>query len=303
MHPVDAAGDTLHRRALEALARVPDAPDAAMVPALPLFSNLPPRPLERLLGAFEVRQVAAGEAVILEGDEGTEAFVVVRGHARAVRGETVLAEVGPGAIVGEMALVSGAPRAASVIAVDAVQLLVASVKALEAVSAQAPAVGRQLSLFCRTRMISNLVRHSEILRAVAPDQRPGLIGRFETRSFERGDKLVEGGHDAERLYLIASGQVRVMGEDADGAALVVAELGPGDVVGEISLVLRRPATADVVATHHTVALELTRTGFQEAIREHPGLLGELYELATKREDELRTVVARETIDVEDVVLL
>ena len=95
----------------------------------------------------------------------------------------------------------------------------------------------------------------------------------------------------------------MVGRDADGEELQVAVLGPGDVVGEISLVLRRPATADVVATHRTVALQLRREHFREAIEEHPTLLGELYELATKREDEMRSVVAQEALDVEEVVLL
>jgi cAMP-dependent protein kinase regulator len=75
------------------------------------------------------------------------------------------------------------------------------------------------------------------------------------------------------------------------------------VVGEISLVLRRPATADVVAVHTTVALELTRDAFHAAIREHPGLLQQLYEVATSREEETRSVVAREALDVSDNVLL
>jgi cAMP-dependent protein kinase regulator len=75
------------------------------------------------------------------------------------------------------------------------------------------------------------------------------------------------------------------------------------VVGEISLLLRRPATADVHAIHRTVALELTRERFQAAIREHTTLLSELYELATQRDEETRSVVAQEALDVEDVVLL
>ena len=91
--------------------------------------------------------------------------------------------------------------------------------------------------------------------------------------------------------------------DADGDRLQLAALGPGDVVGEISLVLRRPATADVVAAHPTVALHLPRDRFQDAIRQHPGLLNELYEIATRREEETRTVVGQQALDVEDVVLL
>jgi cAMP-dependent protein kinase regulator len=97
--------------------------------------------------------------------------------------------------------------------------------------------------------------------------------------------------------------VEVVGKDADGDELRIAELGPGDVVGEISLVLRRPANATVRALHPTVALELTRDELHKVIKAHPTLLAQLYELATQREEETRSVVAQEAFDVEDVVLL
>ena len=129
------------------------------------------------------------------------------------------------------------------------------------------------------------------------------MARFETRRFKPGERLITHEQEPEGLFLVASGSVKVVGRDGDGDELQIAELGPGDVVGEISLVLRRPATADVIATHQTVALELAAEQFREAIREHPSLLSELYELATKREDEMRTVVAQEALDVEEVVLL
>jgi cAMP-dependent protein kinase regulator len=105
------------------------------------------------------------------------------------------------------------------------------------------------------------------------------------------------------LFLVASGLVEVRSPDVSGDPVVVAQLGPGEVVGEISLVLRRPATADVAAVHRTVALELTWTDFHDAIKEHPGLLAQLYEIATQREAELRSVVGQEARDISDTVLL
>lgn len=277
------------------------------LPRLPLFSALSAADLTPLLGAFDVRDLSAGERAVVEGTEGREAFVVVRGHVRAQRGEgddaSVLADLGPGAIFGEMALVSDAPRAASVTALEPSRLLVATREALDKLAKGTPVIGRELSAFCRARMVSNLMRHSKILRAVAADERDALMARFEPRSFKAGERLVTFEQEPSGLFLIASGGVRVLGRDSDGEALRIADLGPGDVVGEISLVLRRPATADVVATYPTVALELTREQFQEAIRAHPSLLGELYELATKREDEMRTVVAQEALDLEAMVLL
>lgn len=284
-----------------------DLPPDAPAPKLPLFGELAPPALEQLLAEWSLRELAAGEPAIEEGDEGREAFVVVRGHLEARRGTgdeaIVLADLGPGALFGEMALVSDAPRAASVIASEPVQLLVASRESLEKLAERTPKIGQRLSEFCRARMVSNLMRHSAILGAVEASERASLMARFETRSFKPGERLVTYEQETEGLFLIASGAVNVVGRDADGDELQVAQLGPGDIVGEIGLVLRRPATADVIATHPTVAMELRHEEFQEAIRQHPNLLRELYDLATKREDEMRSVVAQEALDVEEAVLL
>lgn len=296
-------------KALVTFAAWKDPAPEGKVPGLPLFSALAPSALERLLGVLTTRTLREGERCVDEGAEGREAFIVVGGTLRAERaardGEepTVLAMLGPGAIFGEMALVSDAPRAASVAAQEPVELLVASRADLEALAATEPVVGEELGRFCRGRMIANLVRTSTILSAAPPDERAALMGRFETRHFEPGSVLVTEGADVHALFLVASGGVRVSKKDSDGETLVLADLGPGDVVGEIGVVLRRPATATVTASHPTVALALTREGFEEAIRAHPTLLAELYQLATQRDEETRSVVAQDVTDLDADLLL
>ncbi len=306
-------GDALLDRAEKAiagtlawLAEDPVAGDTKL-PAVPLLSELEPDALARLLEAVELRDAGEGEEVVAQDTEGREAYLLARGMLEVVRRdgaeETVLAALGPGAIFGEMALVSEAPRAASVRATEPATLLVISREALESAAKKAPVISRQLANFCRARMLANLMRVSPILRAVAPQDRQALLERFETRHFEQGDVLVARGDEAEGLFLIASGHVEVIGEDDDGDMLRIAELGPGNVVGEISLVLRRPANATVRAATPAVALELTREQFQQAIRQHPTLLSELYATATARDEETRSVVGQQALDLEDVVLL
>ncbi len=302
---LDAAEKTLAKALGTRDRSAPQTP--SRLPQLPLFGELSPPVLEQLLMTFQLHEFAPGAYVVQQGAEGSEAYLLARGVLNVVRedaeGASVIAVLGPGALFGEMALVSNAPRAASVVAVEPALVFAAPRADLETLAQREPSIGKALGDFCRHRMIGNLVRHSRILSRVEPIRRPELIGRFKSQTFSKGQSLVRQGEEAERLFLIASGGVEVRRKDADGDRVVLAALGPGDVVGEISIVLRRPATADVVAVHTTVALELTRAQFQEAIREYPGLLQELYELATRRDDETRSVVAQPALDVSDSVLL
>jgi cAMP-dependent protein kinase regulator len=282
-------------------------PADTTLPKLPLYGALEPRTLEKLLALHRVRDLDAEAVAIKQGDEGKEAFTLARGVLKARRndanGETTLAVLGPGAIFGEMALVSRAPRAASVLAEEPCEILAISREDLEKLAQEEPIIASELVSFCQSRMVSNLIRHSAFLSAVKADKRRELIEKFEMRSFECEEMIVEQGQNRADLFLIASGEVEVSSSDSDGDRVVLAQLGPGEVVGEISLVLRRPATANVIALVPTVAMVLTQERFQEVIREHPSVLSELYELAIKREEETRSVVAQKALDVDDVVLI
>jgi CRP-like cAMP-binding protein len=299
--------------ALEASAPTPLSP-------VPLFSQIDRDGLRALIAAFEMITVPAGEAVITEGEEGAEAYIVARGELEATRrrgdydpeanGDAdgmaqfpiTLARLTNGALFGEMALLSRAPRGASVVACRPSILLVARREALEEVAYEQPQVGVELAAHCRRRMVTNLLRTSPVLIAVDPQERPALVERFETRVFEKGDKLIEAGQETSGLHLIASGEVAVVGEDG-GEPFVISTLGAGEVVGEVALVLRRKANADVVAVHPTVTLHLPREDFLSLIRDHPAILVGLYTLAIARDEETSNVLATSTTSVADDYVL
>jgi cAMP-dependent protein kinase regulator len=273
-----------------------------LVSPLPLFSALEKDGLRALIGCFEMFTVPAGHAVISEGEEGAEAYIVARGELEVRRtaedGHNItLARLANGALFGEMALLSRAPRAASVVANRPSILLVARREALEAVAEKRPDVGVELAAHCRRRMVANLVRTSKVLLAVTPEERPALVERFETKVFEKGDKLIVEGKETSGLHLVASGEVAVVGHEEGGEPFVIATLGVGETVGEVALVLRRRANADVVAVHPTVTLHLPREEFIGLIRDHSAILAGLYLLAVERDDETTSVLDEDTTPI------
>src|SRR3972149_224587 len=88
---------------------------------LPLFSGLPEPDLDWLPGRAEPVSVKAGETLMVEGDPGDSAFIVLDGGFEIIkRSDTaniVIAMREPGEVIGEMSLLDHAPRTATVRAV------------------------------------------------------------------------------------------------------------------------------------------------------------------------------------------
>jgi len=275
------------------------------LPALPLFSALEQRELAQLLSAVRIEEVSTGHEIVRQGDPGNEAFVVARGLLKVVRreggDETLLAQLGPGSIFGEMALISESPRSASVIAMEPAQLLVLARDELERAAEDAPELSAELSSFCRGRMHANLVRHARVLSGLKPSQRMELLGQLESKLFEPRDTLIRREQEADSIFLIASGAVSISVPE-DGERLVLATLGPGEVVGEMSMILRRPANADVTALYPTLAYEITGTKLATLMRQYPPLLVELYDLATRRDEEIRAYAGDDTLSADDILV-
>ena len=91
-----------------------------------LFSSCTDDELSRIAGLAEAREIAPGTEVVTEGEPGDEFYVIVEGAAEArVDGDKV-GELDDGSFFGEMALIDGGERTATVVATTAIQALVLS---------------------------------------------------------------------------------------------------------------------------------------------------------------------------------
>lgn len=109
----------------------------------PLFSGFSDKEIASLMGTAKEREFAAGDRIIDEGHEGGRGFyLVLEGTAKVSKGDTALANFGPGDYFGEMALLlADTPRTADVTATSALRALVITQWDLLALIKHHPEVG------------------------------------------------------------------------------------------------------------------------------------------------------------------
>jgi len=122
-----------------------------------LFSVFPENLSAQLFASAKPARLAAGEVLFLAGDPGDGCYRVEQGLLKISivspsGAERILAIVGPGAIVGELATIDGLPRSASVAAVRDSELSFVSRAAFQAFAEQNPHVYRHLVTLLAARL-------------------------------------------------------------------------------------------------------------------------------------------------------
>lgn len=268
----------------------PVTPDQAPVPALtpaarlalrktPLFAELPPRALERLIPRMALLELSAGDLLFKEGEPGSSMFVISDGEVVVESHGSELARLGPGAFFGEISLVTDLPRSASVRATRPLELLGIDRDVVRDAAAEQPEIINVLLRFVRDRLVDRMTRTSELFRPFADDDRAALSAKFELVEVVPGARLIVQGQRADGLYVMVAGRVDVARE---GEPAPITQLRSGDVFGEMSLLSGGGSTANVTAASRVLALRMPARTFGEVIMTHPQVLAFLGELAHQR---------------------
>jgi CRP/FNR family transcriptional regulator, cyclic AMP receptor protein len=130
---------------------------AARHRAAGLLANLPDRLLTGLLASAKPANLAADEVLFLAGDPGDGCYRVNEGLlkvsiASPTGAERILAILGPGSIVGDMAMIDGRPRSASVSALRECKMSFISRAAFEAFAAEQPEIYKFLLTLLAERL-------------------------------------------------------------------------------------------------------------------------------------------------------
>jgi CRP-like cAMP-binding protein len=272
------------RTVIAALAPWLQTRQAEHVPPAPLLSALSASGARTLIGVMTAHAFAAGQVIVEAGAPADALYWLAHGTATVKRDKTQLGELHSGAFFGEIALVGGTRRTATVTAHDDVWLLEIPARAVETAAQKHPQLAEVLAFHARQRLLANLVRTSELFKALAPGDRDHLLAKFASELVPAGTTFIHEGQPNEFLWVVVAGKCQVT-----GGGSVVAELGAGAAVGEISLVSGDPAVADVIAVEPVVVLKLAKRDFDVIAKKQPKLLAAVKQLIVAREKENRAL--------------
>ncbi|MFN2483450.1 MAG: cyclic nucleotide-binding domain-containing protein [Candidatus Limnocylindria bacterium] len=119
---------------------------------VPLFAGLGRREIERLGMLTDEIHLPEGRVLMRQGEPGDDLFVLVEGSVRVERDGQVIAERGGGEILGEIALVDGGPRSATVTLASPSRLLIIGHRAFHSLMDEFPAVRVQVLATLATRV-------------------------------------------------------------------------------------------------------------------------------------------------------
>lgn len=118
--------------------------------------------------------------------------------------------------------------------------------------------------------IRNFLQKTDWFRNMPPDVIHSLSEKVEVHLLKKGEPLIRIGDRGDSVFIIRRGWVKVAIPDEKEGEVVLNHLGPGEFVGELSLVDQRPRSASVITISDDLeAVEITRDDFLELLNQFP----------------------------------
>ena len=127
-----------------------------------------------------------------------------------------------------------------------------------------------------------ILKNVKLFQGLSEKNIKQLAGGLRERSYHAGDLIIEQGKTGEGLFVIASGKVKITKKATDDSEIEVAVNGPGDFLGEMSVLDAAPRSASVVALEDTKCLVLVSWDFNAMMKANPEIALEILPVVVQR---------------------
>merc|ERR1712025_540848 len=222
-----------------------------------LFSHLDENERSDIFDAMFPYSGIPGEIIITQGNEGDNFYIIDQGEVEVyVNGEKVV-QISEGGSFGELALIYGTPRAATVKACTSTDV---KLWGIDRDSYRRILMG---STIRKRKMYEEFLSKVSILENLDKWERLTVADSLEAVSFEDESVVVKQGEQGNDFFIIVEGtaivtQYRNDTDQSEQEPVEVGRLGPSDYFGEIALILDRPRAATVTARGPLKCVKLDR---------------------------------------------
>ncbi|VDN58735.1 unnamed protein product [Dracunculus medinensis] len=223
-----------------------------------LFSHLEVDEQKAIFDAMFPVEKGKGETIIKQGEEGDNFYVIDSGEVDVYVNNEYTLSIKEGGSFGELALIYGTPRAATVIAKTDVKCW-----AIDRITYRQILMG---STMRKRKLYDEFLSKVQILSDLDKWERANVADALERCDFEPGTHVVEQGQPGDEFFIIVEGEADVLQKRSDDAPFeVVGHLSSSDYFGEIALLLDRPRAATVVAKSLLKCVKLDRARFERVM--------------------------------------
>jgi small-conductance mechanosensitive channel/CRP-like cAMP-binding protein len=125
----------------------------------------------------------------------------------------------------------------------------------------------------------------DLFATLESSEREILARGLERRPFAAGEPIIRQGTPGDSMFIIASGRVHVSLTQS-GMNTLIATLGPGDFVGEMSLMTGEPRAATCLAANDVMSFELDHSTFQRLLTTRPAVADHMSSLLATRQSHI-----------------
>ena len=142
--------------------------------------------------------------------------------------------------------------------------------------------------------IETLLKSTPIFRRIPPEDRTRLAPFARILDYRKGEQIFSEGSPSDRMYVIASGRVKVFKSTPAGKDVILEIFGVGDPLGAVAVYEGWPFPASAVAIEDTTCITIERSVFFSLLESYPSLVRGLLLGLTHRLIELTNRLAELT---------
>jgi CRP-like cAMP-binding protein len=244
-----------------------------------LFADLSEEEQKKISGRMRLVRYREGQTIFEKGDTSEFLYLVKSGWVKIVTAESrVLASMGPGSLLGEADLFMGRPRSTGTLAATNVSLWALSDQDLEKLIAEEPKIGVQLSLTFGSRidqlnyyLVEKSLKQISAFADLSEEELLAIATRLTVEERRRGDVTYRSEEDAEALYIIESGRVKLIPIVSEEEEVSFVELDAGAIFGEMGLLTGRPYAESAQTMTEATLWTLSREDFWELTGDYPAI--------------------------------